>query len=175
MSGCCTIWFSSTPAIPSYIGLIEAIMTGGIPPDITQMCSAEAVYRALYRRVMLQNQRYYERFPGDVNLMHRIVAFLSSKPGGGALLPSGSVLTPRALQLLGLNGRLMGHRFRPLHIETGSLLLERNAAEVFGGLDCSKKGCGAIQMSVVLPSLASPPFACRVGHVRRIRAITLHT
>jgi len=80
------------------------MMTGGIPPDITLTCSAEAVYRSLYRRVMLQNQRYYERFPGDVNLVQRIVAFLSSRPGGGAMLPSGSLLTPRALQLLGLNG-----------------------------------------------------------------------
>ena len=107
---------------PSVTGLIEAILTGGIPPDITQMCSAEAVYRALYRRVMLQNQRYYERFPGDVNLMHRIVAFLSSKPGGGALLPSGSLLTPRALQLLGLNGRLCmssGNWIYPIQIEIG--------------------------------------------------------
>ena len=79
-------------------------MTGGIPPDITQACSADAVYRSLYRRVMLQNQRYYERFPNDVKLVQRIVAYLSAQPDGGALLPSGSLLTPRSLQLLGLGG-----------------------------------------------------------------------
>ena len=85
-------------------GLIEVLMTGGIPPDITQACSADAVYRSLYRRVMLQNKRYYERFPCDIKLVQRIVAFLSAQPGGGVQLPSGSILTPRALQLLGLSG-----------------------------------------------------------------------
>lgn len=34
--------------------LIEVMITGGIPPDVTQRCSADAVYRALYRRVILQ-------------------------------------------------------------------------------------------------------------------------
>ena len=34
--------------------LIEVMITGGIPPDVTQRCSADAVYRALYRRDILQ-------------------------------------------------------------------------------------------------------------------------
>ena len=85
------------------------MLTGGIPPDITQSCSADAVYRSLYRRVMLQNQRYYQRFPADIRLMQRIVLYLEAQPGGGALLPSGSRLTPRTLQLLGLGGEANLH------------------------------------------------------------------
>ena len=73
-------------------------MTGGIPPDITQACSADAVYRSLYRRVMLQNQRYYERFPNDIKLVQRIVAY--SQKEGLCCPPDHSLLTPRSLQLL---------------------------------------------------------------------------
>ncbi len=91
------------------------LITGGIPPDITLACSAEGVYRALYRRLMLQNKRYYERFPADVELVQRIVRYLGGQTGGGAELSSGSVLTPRALQLLGLSGLGMGGSFERLH------------------------------------------------------------
>jgi hypothetical protein len=44
------------------------------------------------------------RFPGDVELVGRIVRYLAAQPGGGAPLPSGSLLTPRLLQTLGLSG-----------------------------------------------------------------------
>lgn len=43
-------------------------------------------------------------FPEDAQLVQRIVRFLDSQPGGGAQLPSGTRLTPRAFQLLGLSG-----------------------------------------------------------------------
>ncbi|GAX76714.1 hypothetical protein CEUSTIGMA_g4160.t1 [Chlamydomonas eustigma] len=95
--------------------LIEVFITGGIPPDISLPCSAEAVYRALYRRVMLQNQRYYMRFPSDIAHVQKIVQYLLAQPCGAVRLPSGSLLTPRCLQLLGLNGLGMSGGFERLH------------------------------------------------------------
>ncbi|KIY94475.1 hypothetical protein MNEG_13488 [Monoraphidium neglectum] len=85
-------------------GLTDALLTGGVPPAIAEPCPAERTYRALYKRVLLQNARYYHRFPGDVPLVHRIVRYLAAQPGGGPLLPGGTRLTPRTLQLLGLSG-----------------------------------------------------------------------
>jgi len=80
------------------------LTTGGIPPAICDPCSADRVYKALFTRVLQQNERYYSRFPDDVGVVQRIVKFLAAQPGGGLKLPNGSRLTPRALQLLGLNG-----------------------------------------------------------------------
>jgi hypothetical protein len=80
------------------------LTTGGIPPGITDACSAECVYSSLYPRVLAQNAKYYARFPGDVAVVQRIVNFLAAQPEGGLRLPSGTLLTPRALQLLGLSG-----------------------------------------------------------------------
>jgi hypothetical protein len=54
--------------------------------------------------VLAQNAKYYSRFPGDVAVVQRIVNFLASQPEGGLRLPSGTLLTPRAFQLLGLSG-----------------------------------------------------------------------
>ncbi len=49
------------PALRCTAGLLEVLMTGGIPPDVSQACSAEDVYRRLYTRVLLQNEKYYSR------------------------------------------------------------------------------------------------------------------
>lgn len=96
-------------------GLTDALLTGGIPPAIADPCPAERTYRALYKRVLLQNRRYYFRFPRDVPLVHRIVKYLDSEPGGGPILPGGTRLTPRALQLLGLSGLGSSGGFERLH------------------------------------------------------------
>jgi hypothetical protein len=80
------------------------LTTGGIPPGVADACSAERVYSALFPRVLAQNAKYYSRFPGDVAVVQRIVNFLASQPEGGLRLPSGTLLTPRAFQLLGLSG-----------------------------------------------------------------------
>lgn len=79
-------------------------MTGGIPPAITERCSADRVYTALYRRVITQNRKYYSRFPDDVAVVQQIISYLVNQPGGGLKLNSGNVLTPRLFQTLGLNG-----------------------------------------------------------------------
>ncbi|KAI8467667.1 MAG: Alpha/Beta hydrolase protein [Monoraphidium minutum] len=85
-------------------GLTDALLTGGVPPAVADACPAERTYRSLYKRVLLQNARYYARFPDDVALAQRIVRYLAAQPGGGPLLPCGARLTPRAFQLLGLSG-----------------------------------------------------------------------
>lgn len=86
------------------VGLVEVLTTGGIPPGITDPCSADRVYSALFRRVLIQNKKYYSRFPQDVALVQRIVTYLAAQPEGGLRLPSGTLLTPKTFQLLGLNG-----------------------------------------------------------------------
>ncbi len=77
------------------VGLTEVFLTGGLPPDVAQPCPADSAYRALYRRVLLQNAKYYVRFPQDIKLVQRIVNYLASQPEGGALLPNGTILRPR--------------------------------------------------------------------------------
>ena len=59
------------------------------------------MYPMVCRRVITQNQKYYRRYPGDVERVQRIVLRLLEYPGGGAPLPDGGILRPRGLQLLG--------------------------------------------------------------------------
>lgn len=82
----------------------------------------------LLRRVLSQNAKYYKRFPSDVPIVQGIVRRLAEYPEGGAPLPSGGILTPRGLQLLGLSGLGSGGGFERLHY-----LLER----AFDGRDIS--------------------------------------
>ncbi|KAL6758379.1 Alpha/Beta hydrolase protein [Haematococcus lacustris] len=114
-------------------GLIEVLLTGGIPPCIDQACSATEVYRACYLRVLNANQRYYARFPDDVALVQRIVTFLAAQPRGGLLLPSGTRLTPRAFQLMGLSGLGTGGGFERLHYVLESFFDPSDPNEVTPG------------------------------------------
>ena len=107
---CSTTYLSLAPS-----SLIEVLMTGGIPPNVNLPCTADLVYCSLFRRVVLQNQRYYERFPQDAALVREIVSHLGSQPQGGIVLPSGSILTPRSFQLLGLGALGMAGGFERLH------------------------------------------------------------
>lgn len=58
----------------------------------------------LVRRVLGQNAKYYQRFPDDVEAVQNIVTHLIRQPEGGVRTPSGNLLTPRSLQVLGLSG-----------------------------------------------------------------------
>lgn len=95
-------------------GLKQVLLTGGIPP-IGNGCTADAVYRACYGQVVLQNEKYYKRFPQDIALVQDIVNYLAESEGGGVILQSGSMLTPRGLQLLGLSGLGSSSGFERLH------------------------------------------------------------
>ena len=89
-------------------GVKEAIFTGGLPP-VGQ--PVDDIYRATYRCVIEQNQRYYDRYPGDVARVREVVDFLSHNP---AELPGGGILSPRRFQQL---GAIFGSRngFETLH------------------------------------------------------------
>lgn len=67
------------------------------------------------QRVITQNKRYYQRFPSDKSIVADIVKHLASQPKGGVPLPSGSLLTPRYFQTLGLAGLGGGGGFERLH------------------------------------------------------------
>ncbi|KAH9308980.1 hypothetical protein KI387_036891, partial [Taxus chinensis] len=95
-------------------GLKYVLLTGGIPP-IDNGCTANDVYRACYQRVSVQNQKYYERFPEDKNVIGEVVLHLAESEGMGVPLPSGGILTPRGLQLLGLSGLGSSGGFERLH------------------------------------------------------------
>lgn len=98
-------------------GVREALITGGIPP-MWDGCSAEQVYRKLFPRVKLQNEKFYQRYPEDVGRARKIVQHLhdhKASTGDWPSLPSGSLLSPRMFQLLGLSA--MGNHcgFERLH------------------------------------------------------------
>jgi hypothetical protein len=117
-------------------------LTGGLPP-LGKPCTADNVYRACFKQVQLQNEKYYKRYPQDIQVIHEVVRYLSESEGGGVsqsqsiflrllshvnlrlvsyatffyqvLLPSGSRLTPKMLQCLGLSGLGSGGGFERLH------------------------------------------------------------
>jgi pimeloyl-ACP methyl ester carboxylesterase len=76
--------------------LREGIFTGGLPPLSR---SPDEVYRATYRLVSDRNRRYYDRYPGDVDLVREIVSYLESRD---VRLPGGGQLTPRRFLQLGI-------------------------------------------------------------------------
>jgi hypothetical protein len=94
----------------SCAGLLEVFLTGGIPPFIDDPCLAESVYMATFRRVMVQNEKYYTRFPNDVKIVKDLVKFLANHPEGGIRTPSGNWLRPRTLQILGMSGKACADR-----------------------------------------------------------------
>jgi hypothetical protein len=57
-------------------------LTGGLPP-IANGCTAESVYRACFEQVVSQNEKYYKRFPQDIEVVHELVKHLSAAEGGG--------------------------------------------------------------------------------------------
>ncbi|XP_024989423.1 uncharacterized protein LOC112523959 [Cynara cardunculus var. scolymus] len=95
-------------------GLKEVYLTGGIPP-IGDGCTAEAVYKACIGPLVLQNEKYYKRYPQDIEIIRDVVNHLAESEGGGVPLPSGGILTPRGLQLLGLTGLGASTGFERLH------------------------------------------------------------
>ncbi|KAA8520687.1 hypothetical protein F0562_015041 [Nyssa sinensis] len=95
-------------------GLKQVLLTGGIPP-VGSGCTADAVYRACFEQVIRQNEKYYRRFPKDIEIVREVVNHLAESEGGGVLLPSGGILTPRGLQTLGLSGLGSSSGFERLH------------------------------------------------------------
>ncbi|MFC5754791.1 alpha/beta fold hydrolase [Actinomadura rugatobispora] len=76
-------------------GLREAFITGGLP---SLTAGADEVYRAAYPRVRAAVERYYARYPGDRELVRRVVGHLD---GRDVRLPGGERLTGRRFRTLG--------------------------------------------------------------------------
>jgi pimeloyl-ACP methyl ester carboxylesterase len=77
-------------------GLREVLITGGLPGlDV----DADAVYRAAYPRVRAKNARYFARYPADQRAFARVLEHLATQD---VRMPTGERLTPRRLQVLGL-------------------------------------------------------------------------
>jgi pimeloyl-ACP methyl ester carboxylesterase len=89
--GFCAVHYLS--AAPQ--GLREVIFTGGLPP-LTH--PVDDIYRATYKRVIQKNQEYFSRYPGDMEMVQEITAFLRRNE---VYLPAGGRLTPRRFQQLG--------------------------------------------------------------------------
>lgn len=87
---CVTQYLSAAPD-----GLREAFITGGLPPIGHH---PDVFYRATHRRMIDKTRRFYERYPGDADLLQRIAGDLASRE---VLLPDGARLTPERLQQLG--------------------------------------------------------------------------
>jgi len=86
----------------SYLSLIPnppmiCLLTGGIAPMLTNV---DELYVSVRERVKERNMKYYERYPGDVDVVKRIVSCLDKTP---PKLPSGGLLTARRFRQLGLS------------------------------------------------------------------------
>ncbi|XP_060668502.1 uncharacterized protein LOC107432885 isoform X2 [Ziziphus jujuba] len=95
-------------------GLRHVLLTGGIPP-IGNGCTADAVYKACFGQIINQNDKYYKRYPQDIEIVRELVKYLSESEGGGVALPSGGILTSRGLQTLGLSCLGSSNGFERLH------------------------------------------------------------
>uniref|UniRef100_A0A2N9FPR3 AB hydrolase-1 domain-containing protein n=1 Tax=Fagus sylvatica TaxID=28930 RepID=A0A2N9FPR3_FAGSY len=95
-------------------GLKQVLLTGGIP-SIKNGCTADTVYRVCFEQIILQNEKYYKRYPQDIEIVQEVVNYLAASEGGGVLLPSGGILTPRGLQTLGLSCLGSSAGFERLH------------------------------------------------------------
>lgn len=88
---CITTYLSFAPQ-----GLREAFITGGLPPI---QHHPDDVYRATYRRVRGKNQKYFARYPDDVQRARDIADFLAAND---VRLPNGDRLSVRRFQQLGM-------------------------------------------------------------------------
>ncbi|KAM1816317.1 hypothetical protein ACFX12_000736 [Malus domestica] len=95
-------------------GLKQVLLTGGIPP-IGNGFTGDVVYRACFEQIIIQNEKYYKRYPEDIEVVREVVNYLSESEGGGVPLPSGGFLTPKGLQTLGLSGLGSSAGFERLH------------------------------------------------------------
>jgi len=109
----------------SYISLIRhppsiCLFTGGIAPMLTPI---DDVYTRLRERVIKRNLIYYDRYPGDVAAVKRIVNYLMDKP---AVLPSGGILTARRFLQVGISLGSSPSAFASLHSLFSSAFLSEN-------------------------------------------------
>src|SRR3954454_11348865 len=76
-------------------GLREAFVTGGLAPVGRH---TDDVYRATFERILVQNRRYYERYPQDRDRVRALVERLDAEE---LTLPTGDRLTSRRFRQAG--------------------------------------------------------------------------
>ncbi|KAF2177866.1 alpha/beta-hydrolase [Zopfia rhizophila CBS 207.26] len=92
---CATTYLSFYPE-----GLKEVFLFGGLPP---MRDGPDEVYERLYRRVKERNEKYYEKYPEDVERVKRIVKLLGRFGDATVRLAGGEgFLSPRRFLQLGL-------------------------------------------------------------------------
>lgn len=102
------------------------LFTGGIAPILSD---AVEVYEKLWYRVKERNLRYYEMYPGDVQIVKVIVQKLLQQP---IVLPSGGRLTARRFLSLGISLGGSPSSFASLHELISSAFVGSSLA-VFSG------------------------------------------
>jgi len=80
--------------------LTEVFITGGLAPILRK--DPDKIYTRLFRRAIARNDAYYEKYPGDVNVVKRLCLWLLLQENGYVALPSGGRLTPNRVQELGI-------------------------------------------------------------------------
>ena len=63
-------------------GLKQVLLTGGIPP-IGNGFTGDVVYRACFEQIIHQNEKYYKRYPEDIEVVREVVNYLSEWEGAG--------------------------------------------------------------------------------------------
>jgi len=114
--------------ICTYLSLIEkppkmCLFTGGIPPIFTPI---QEVYSSLWTRIKERNRLFYQRYPGDIPLVKRIVRRLKDRP---ETLPSGGLLTARRFLQLGISLGGSPSAFASLHSLLSTAFVSSNSNE----------------------------------------------
>ncbi|KAL7473355.1 hypothetical protein ACHAXS_013945 [Conticribra weissflogii] len=117
--GFCIMTYLSSILHPPKI----CLLTGGIAPMDTPV---REVYDRLWLRVRERSRRYYEKYPGDVERVKKIIRFLENPPSKKSVtLPSGGILTARRFLQLGLGlGGTPGASFVNVHSIISSAFLD---------------------------------------------------
>jgi pimeloyl-ACP methyl ester carboxylesterase len=125
-------------------GLREVFLTGGLAPVGK---TADQVYAATFRKVMARNEAYYNKFPEDIENVHRVARYIKER-GDKVPLPGGGFLTVQRLLTAGISfgshGGLDG-----VH---GLVLKMKTDLDQFGSL--SRTALTAIEQYV--------PFDCNI-------------
>ena len=95
--GFCSVTYLSM--YPS--SLRESLIYGGLPPT-DKGCTAHSVYTNLFKRVQLQNEKFYARFPQDAERIREVFQYLCKTARGGVETPAGNLLSAKSLQFLGI-------------------------------------------------------------------------
>ena len=92
---CITTYLSTHPE-----GVKEALYTGGLPPYVEKEAAAFDAYVKLFERVRAQNEKFYARFPGDVERVRYLCEYARKNE---ASLPGGGRLSAEIVQALGFS------------------------------------------------------------------------